>query len=120
MAVQRYHRNRRAVNQPGDPLPRLIWPIALTVNDATGVTIFTFSGPILCSALVLLQTSGSAGPTDNVLFPAVAVPSVTWTGQDQSGNPVDIDSVDITDWEPAIRGSSGEWISWGQFQPEHV
>lgn len=105
---------------PGSPLPRIIWVEEFIISDGTGVATIEFNAPVLISGPLLLDTGPTLGPTNNILFPAVAVPSLIITGQEQAGDPIDVDWVQIEAWLPLIRGASGEWIGWGHFRPEHV
>lgn len=120
MAVQRYHRNRRKVNVPAAPLPRMAIVYHVSVVDLTGVVTITFDRQMVLDQAIILGTNNQFGPAGSVTFPAALVPSTTLIGANDTPPASDIDTVDITDWNPHLRGPSGEWVGWGAYRVEHV
>lgn len=120
MAVQRYHRNRRKVNVPGAPLPRMAIIYHVAVVDLTGVVTVTFDRQMVLDQTIILGANRQFGPALTVTFPAAPTPSTTLIGQNDTPPAADLETVDVTEWNPHLRGPSGEWVGWGAYQVEHV
>lgn len=110
--IRRYQRNRRKVNWPGAPLPRMSIVVTTIVDDSLSILLLTVLPEMVIEAGVVLVIQNSSGIDQAVMLSdANATPSSLLTFSTQSGDPVtDGDFLIIPAWHPGIRGTSGEWL----------